>query len=45
VDLIVRNARLSDRGGEPLDIGIAQGRIVELSLRPSFLSDDDASQA
>jgi len=28
VDLIIRNARLSDRGGPPLDIGIANGRIA-----------------
>jgi len=30
VDLIIRNARLSDRGGEPLDIGIANGRIAAI---------------
>ena len=30
MDLIIRNARLSDRGGEPLDIGIADGRIVAI---------------
>ena len=31
MDLIVRNARLSDRpGGEPLDIGIDKGRIVAI---------------
>jgi cytosine/creatinine deaminase len=30
VDLIIRNARLSDRSAEPLDIGIAQGRIVAI---------------
>jgi cytosine deaminase len=31
VDLIVRNARLSDRpAGDPLDIGIANGRIVAI---------------
>ena len=30
MDLIIRNARLSDRGGEALDIGIANGRIVAI---------------
>ena len=31
MDLIIRNARLSDRpSGEPIDIGIAQGRIVAI---------------
>lgn len=30
MDLIIRNARLSDRGGEPLDIGIANGRIAAI---------------
>jgi cytosine/adenosine deaminase-related metal-dependent hydrolase len=30
LDLIIRNARLSDRGGEPLDIGIADGRIAAI---------------
>src|SRR3954470_18859562 len=30
MDLVIRNARLSDRDGEPLDIGIAQGRIVAI---------------
>jgi cytosine deaminase len=30
VDLIIRNARLSDRGGEPMDIGIERGRIAAI---------------
>jgi len=30
LDLIIRNARLSDRAGEPLDIGIANGRIAAI---------------
>src|SRR5262245_60812423 len=30
MDLIIRNARLSDRGGEPHDIGIANGRIAAI---------------
>src|ERR1041385_8613275 len=30
MDLIIRNARLSDRGGEPLDIGVANGRIAAI---------------
>ena len=30
MDLIIRNARLSDRGGEPLDIGIVNGRIAAI---------------
>jgi cytosine deaminase len=30
MDLIIRNARLSDRAGDPLDIGIAQGRIAAI---------------
>src|ERR1041385_3631511 len=30
MDLIIRNARLSDRGGAPLDIGIANGRIAAI---------------
>src|SRR3954463_14118446 len=30
MDLIIRNARLSDRAGEPLDIGIEAGRIVAI---------------
>jgi cytosine deaminase len=30
MDLIIRNARLSDRTGDPLDIGIASGRIVAI---------------
>jgi len=30
MDLIIRNARLSDREGEPLDIGIAGGRIAAI---------------
>src|SRR2546423_12663769 len=30
MDLIIRNARLSDRGCEPLDIGIANGRIAAI---------------
>src|SRR4029077_3854320 len=31
MDLIIRNARLSDRGGAPHDIGIADGRIVAIA--------------
>jgi cytosine/creatinine deaminase len=31
MDLIIRNARLSDRGGEPLDIGIENGRIAAIA--------------
>src|SRR4051812_4440198 len=30
MDLVIRNARLFDRAGEPLDIGIANGRIVAI---------------
>jgi cytosine deaminase len=30
MDLIIRNARLSDRAGEPLDIGVENGRIVAI---------------
>ena len=30
MDLIIRNARLSDRTGDPLDIGIEAGRIVAI---------------
>jgi cytosine deaminase len=30
MDLIIRNARLHDRPGEPLDIGIANGRIAAI---------------
>src|SRR3979411_292827 len=30
MDLIIRNARLSDRAGEPLDIGIEAGRITAI---------------
>src|SRR5437763_12434267 len=30
MDLVIRNARLSDRAGEPLDIGIGNGRIVAI---------------
>src|SRR3982750_3125172 len=30
LDLIIRNARLSDRAGEPLDIGVENGRIVAI---------------
>src|SRR3569623_3712504 len=30
LDLIIRNARLSDRPGEPMDIGIANGRIAAI---------------
>src|ERR1700736_4231553 len=30
MDLIIRNARLSDRAGQPLDIGIEAGRIVAI---------------
>jgi cytosine deaminase len=33
MDLIIRNARLSDRAGEPLDIGIGNGRIVAIEPR------------
>ena len=34
MDLIIRNARLSDRpAGEPLDIGIDKGRIVAIERR------------
>jgi cytosine deaminase len=33
VDLIIRNARLSDRSGDPVDIGIQQGRIVAIEPR------------
>jgi cytosine deaminase len=35
LDLIIRNARLSDRAGEPLDIGIANGRIAAIEPRLS----------
>jgi cytosine deaminase len=31
VDLILRNARVADRGGGPLDIGIAGGRIAAIA--------------
>src|SRR5581483_6491726 len=31
MDLIIRNARLSDRQAEPLDIGIARGRIAAIA--------------
>jgi cytosine/creatinine deaminase len=31
MDLIIRNARLSDRAGSPLDIGIAGGRIAAIA--------------
>jgi cytosine/creatinine deaminase len=31
MDLIIRNARLSDRDGEPLDIGIEDGRIAAIA--------------
>ena len=30
MDLVIRNARLFDRPGEPRDIGIANGRIVAI---------------
>ncbi len=30
MDLVIRNARLSDRQGEPLDIGVAGGRIAAI---------------
>jgi cytosine deaminase len=30
MDLVIRNARLSDRPGEPLDIGFAKGRIAAI---------------
>src|SRR4051812_25925042 len=30
MDLIIRNARLSDRAGEPLDIGVQNGRIAAI---------------
>jgi cytosine/creatinine deaminase len=33
LDLIIRNARLSDREGGPLDIGIADGRIAAIAPR------------
>ena len=37
VDLIIRNARLSDRAGDPLDIGIADGRIA--AIAPAIAAD------
>jgi len=37
MDLIIRNARLSDRGGEPLDIGVARGRIA--AIAPNIAAD------
>ena len=30
MDLLIRNARLYDRPGEPLDIGIERGRIAAI---------------
>lgn len=30
MDLIIRNARLSDPASEPLDIGVERGRIVAI---------------
>ena len=43
MDLIIRNARLSDRSGEPLDIGIAHGRIV--AIEPRIAADAPAHDA
>ena len=37
MDLVIRNARLSDRIGEPLDIGIEAGRIV--AIEPAIAAD------
>src|SRR4051812_8257339 len=37
MDLIIRNARLSDRDGPPRDIGIAKGRIV--AIEPQIAAD------
>jgi cytosine deaminase len=37
LDLIIRNARLSDRSGGPLDIGIEAGRIV--AIEPAIAAD------
>jgi cytosine/creatinine deaminase len=44
VDLIVRNARLSDAASaEPTDIGVANGRIV--AIRPGLTGDADIFDA
>src|SRR3954469_17618978 len=43
MDLIIRNARLSDRGGEPRDIGIANGRIV--AIEPRIAADAEVYDA
>jgi cytosine/creatinine deaminase len=37
LDLIIRNARLSDRTGDPLDVGIANGRIA--AIEPRLVAD------
>jgi cytosine deaminase len=37
MDLIIRNARLADRPGEPTDIGVAGGRIV--AIEPGLSAD------
>ena len=39
MDLIIRNARLSDRSGDPVDIGIQQGRIAAIEPRLPAESD------
>ena len=43
MDLIIRNARLSDRDGGPHDIGIADGRIV--AIEPRIAADAPAYDA
>ena len=43
MDLIIRNARLSDRDGGPHDIGIADGRIV--AIAQSIAAEADAYDA
>lgn len=43
MDLIIRNARLSDRSGDPVDIGIQQGRIV--AIEPGLPADADVYDA
>ena len=43
LDLVIRNARLSDRAGEPLDIGIASGRIA--AIERGIVSDAPAYDA
>jgi cytosine deaminase len=44
VDLIIRNARLSDRSsGDPVDIGIRQGRIV--AIEPGLAAEGDVYDA